>query len=88
MEPVTINKLRTMPGLCEPGRNDALAFLAGLPEDSPVDFGEWTQGLLLSHPRMRKYWGWAVRVGIIPAYSMAGLDLRGANLRVADLFRS
>ena len=49
---------------------------------------DWTvakQIGVLMHPNLRKYWGWAVRNGIIPSHSMRGWDLRWADLREADL---
>ena len=85
---ITITSLREMPGICTQGRKEALEFLAGLPENSPVDFGEWTQGLLLAHPYMRKHWGWAVHIGVVPGYSMAWLDFSGADLAGADLYKA
>lgn len=53
--------------------------------------GDWTlahQYFLLAHPEARKGWGWLVNQRVIPAWSMSGADLRGANLCEANLYRA
>lgn len=53
--------------------------------------GEWTptmQALCLG-TELRKYLQWAVNVELLPGlHPMAGWDLRGVNLSLADLFRA
>ena len=55
------------------------------------EISEWTpaqQAGILMDPAGRKFFGWAVRQKLIPAWSMAGADLRGADLHMADLIGS
>jgi hypothetical protein len=74
---------------CESG---LAAFNAEYPDG--LELSDWTlerQLTLLKTSKVcRLYFGWAVKVGIIPAWSMArvdlsNIDLSGANLSRADL---
>jgi len=65
-------------------------------ETADIEFNKAAQGLLLGDPVWRQVFGWAVRVGLIPMWSMYGAnlshadlshaDLRGADLYSADLY--
>jgi hypothetical protein len=48
------------------------------------DYGLEDQLAFIRGP-LGSYWGWAVSVGVIPAWSMCGVDFSGADLRHADL---
>ena len=52
------------------------------------EIAEWTpvqQAGLLMDREGRKFFAWAVSLGLTPAWSMLGWDLSGANLRGANL---
>lgn len=40
---------------------------------------------LLKTSKLKRYFGWAVAVGLLPIWSMRGANLRGADLYGADL---
>ena len=79
---ITIEMLRAK-NACE----DGLAWFADLFPDG-LSVPEWTpmhQALLLGDSGGRKWWGWAVASGLLPAWAMQGWRLSGANLGWADL---
>lgn len=68
---------------CEPGFVDFEAAFG-----DRLEVKEWTamhQAVILGGP-LKRWWGWTVRQGLIPAYPMRGWDLRRANLCGADLW--
>ena len=61
--------------------------LAALPPESPLDFlgTPWSQGIILAHPELRRWFGALGALAMYPVWSMGGLDLTGVNLAGADL---
>ena len=70
-------------GACLPGMNDDYLPLLGM-DEYDVEYNLAAQMLLLSTP-LKKHWGYAVYKGWIPAWSMYGANLCGANLERANL---
>ncbi len=76
---------------CRSGIDDLLSVF---PDGLHSDGWDATQQIgVLTHPQMRKWWGWCVIEGLIPMWSMAGwsmseVDLSGADLRRANLRRA
>ncbi len=77
---ITVEVLKKM-GACEDGIE---VFLREYPHGFS---GKWTTKAQVAVLRteLRKYMGWAWRVGIVPAWSMKNVNLSGADLSGADL---
>ena len=75
-------------GACQKGLAIVDEVFEDLPDDFSWEWSEWTQGIILADPELRRFWGWAVSEGILPAWSMACANLSGADLLEADLRRA
>ena len=67
--------------------------LGALPEDAPLEWGSWAQGIVLSHPTVRKHLGWGAARRLFALWPLADLhlgavDLAGVDLKSGDLSRS
>ena len=71
-------------GACLPGMDDDYLPLLGM-DEYDVEYNLAAQMLLLSTP-LKKHWGYAVYKGWIPAWSMMGANLSGADLSDANLW--
>ena len=54
-------------------------------QTADIEWNEAAQGWFLASPLWRRWWGWGHYNGIFPIFSMAQIDLSGANLTGADL---
>ena len=70
---------------CDYAHKHINAVFKGLPEDMRIELDEWVQGIVLGDARLRFFWGWAVKRGLLPAYAMHNLDMREARYLDADL---
>jgi hypothetical protein len=62
------------------------AFVKSFPNG--LNLSGWTplcQLIIIGHPELRKFWGWAVSNGLIPAWSLVRANLVRANLDGANL---
>ena len=77
---ITRDRLRNV---CNPGQH---AFVKDFPKHLIVnDWTDYHQGLLLSHPVWKTFWGFAARKHIIPRLPITELYLEGVDFEGADL---
>lgn len=61
------------------------AFARDFPEGINREWDQVCQYMTLGNETWRCYWGWAVRYGLIPSWSMSNANFHSADLRAADL---